>query len=184
MCCSRPRPPGVAFFFTMSPNPADLMPIGRLTRPHGVRGELALHLTTRHAPALDDVDEVFLGAHYERRAVLDARWHKTMWLVRLERCPDRNAAEALRGQTVWVARATYPLPPGQYYPDQILACDVITDTGEALGQVTDILETGANDVYVVTGAAGEVLLPVIPQVILAVDVPAKRITVHLLEGLR
>ncbi len=165
-------------------NPADLMPIGRLTRPHGVRGDLTLQMTTRHAPRLDEVDEVYVGATFERRAVLDARWHKGAWLVRFDRCPDRTAAETLRGQTVWVARTTYPLPPGQHYPDQILACEVVTESGEVLGRVTDILETGANDVYVVTGEAGEILLPVIPQVILAVEVPAKRITVHLLEGLR
>jgi 16S rRNA processing protein RimM len=77
-----------------------------------------------------------------------------------------------------------PLPSGRYYQRQIIGLGVVTDEGESLGEVVDILETGANDVYVVQGAQGEILLPAISSVIRQIDLDAGCLTVHLLEGLR
>jgi 16S rRNA processing protein RimM len=81
------------------------------------------------------------------------------------------------------------LPEGEYYYHEILDCEVVTDTGETLGTVTDILSPGANDVWVVTpphtaGKKGQdILLPVIDDVVLDVNIADKRVTVHILDGL-
>ena len=76
-----------------------------------------------------------------------------------------------------------PLEEGEYYLYQLIGVQVETEDGEGLGQVVDVIETGANDVYVVRGPRGEVLLPAIGDVVLDLDLESKRMVVHLLAGL-
>ncbi len=165
--------------------PPDLLPIGRVLRPHGVRGELLLETLTDLPQPLDEVETVYLGEAAEPHPLDGVRLHRGQLLIQLKDCPDRNAAELIRGQLVQIRiEASTPPPPGSYYHHQIVGLSVVTETGEALGEVTEILETGANDVYVVAGPNGELLLPALQSVILKVDLEAKRLTVHLLDGLR
>ncbi len=97
---------------------------------------------------------------------------------------DRNSAEELRGHLVQVrSQEAAPLGPGEYYEHQILGLNVVTTGGEALGRVAEILETGANDVYVVHGPRGEILLPARKEVIQDINLEAGRMTVILLPGL-
>ena len=95
-------------------------------------------------------------------------------------------ARRLAGQ--WLLATVTPspqLPPGEYYHYQLVGLTVVTDLGETLGQVQEILATGSNDVYIVKSEAGaELLLPAIRQVVQDIDLDAGRILVHLLPGLR
>ncbi len=93
-------------------------------------------------------------------------------------------AERLRGEVLWVRADLLPaLPEGVFYHYQILGLQVLTDDGRPLGKVVEILQTGANDVYVVRGEAGETLLPAIQSVILRVAPEEGMLIVHLIEGL-
>jgi 16S rRNA processing protein RimM len=165
-----------------------MLAVGRVVRPHGVRGELLLEVLTEFPQHLGEAETVYVGEaavpHPLRRVRLQRGGQQL--IIQLADCLDRNAAEAYRGQLIQIkAEQAAPLPPGRYYHHQILGLDVITEAGETLGQVTEILETGANDVYVITGPAGEeLLLPALRSVILQIDLEARRMTVHLLEGLR
>ena len=97
---------------------------------------------------------------------------------------DRDRAEELRGRYLRVpGSALAALDEGEYYLFQLMGLAVVTEEGRDLGPVKDILETGANDVYIVDTPTGELLLPAIPDVIKDVDLSAGRITVHLLPGL-
>ena len=162
--------------------------VGRVVRPHGVRGELLLEVLTEFPQHLAEAEVVYVGEAAAPHALRRVRMQrgKQQVIIQLADCLDRNAAETYRGQLIQIkAEQAAPLPPGRYYHHQILGLEVVTDAGEALGQVTEILETGANDVYVVTGPAGEeVLLPALKSVILQIDVEARRMTVHLMDGLR
>jgi 16S rRNA processing protein RimM len=104
----------------------------------------------------------------------------------LEGCEDRDSAEHWREQTIFIRlEEAEPLPEGVYYRWQILGLDVVSDQDEPLGKVEQILETGANDVYLVRDESGnELLLPAIESVILQVDLERGRLLVHLLPGLR
>ncbi len=165
--------------------PPEFLAVGRVLRPHGVRGELLLEALTDSPGPLSGVDTVYLGDAAEPHPLAGARLHRGRLLIRLQDCADRDAAEAFRGQLVQIRIGeAAPPPPGSYYHHQIVGLAVVTDEGEALGEVTEILETGSNDVYVVSGSSGEILLPALTSVILKVDLEAKRMTVHLLEGLR
>lgn len=167
--------------------PVEFLAIGRILRPHGVRGELLLETLTEFPAHLAEVDTVYIGAEAEPapHPLRRARLHQKELLLQLGDCADRDAADAYRGQTVFIRQEqAAPLPPGRYYHHQIIGLAVVSDTGEALGNVAEILETGSADVYVVRGESGELLLPAIKDVILSIDLDAKRLTVHVLEGLR
>lgn len=159
--------------------------MGRVLRPHGVRGELLLESLTDFPQHLAEVDTVYLGDEAAPHPLAAARVHRDQLLLRLADCSDRDSAEQYRGQLVQIeADEAAPLPPGSYYHHQLLGCRVVSDEGEDLGELVDILETGANDVYVVAAPGGELLLPAIQTVILSIDLDARRVTAHLLEGLR
>ncbi len=99
---------------------------------------------------------------------------------------DRDEAEALRDEFVYIGMEdAVPLEEGEYYLFQIEGISVVTEDGSSLGTLTGLIETGANDVYVITEEDGsELLLPAIPEVILQVDIENQVMTVRLMEGLR
>jgi 16S rRNA processing protein RimM len=144
-----------------------------------------MKILTEYPERLSGVDAVYVGPDYRLLHLERIRQHQTGLLVKFRGIADRNAAEELRSQFVYVhIDDAIPLEEGEVYLYQIEGMQVVTDGGEALGRLTDYIETGANDVYVVTTPEGdEVLLPAIPQVIVGLDVENKVMTVHLLEGL-
>lgn len=106
-------------------------------------------------------------------------------LLKLKEVPDRTQAERFRGLFVLVdVEHAIPLEEGEFYLYQLLGLSVQTETGEALGELADVLETGANDVYVVVSPQyGEVLIPVTDETIVKTDVAAGVLVVRLPEGL-
>lgn len=117
-------------------------------------------------------------------AVRSARPHQDVVLMTFEGVDDRNAAEALRDQWLYVPIAdAVPLEEGEYYLFQLVGLAVYDENENNLGQLTEVIETGANNVFVVRGQYGEILLPDIPEVIHAIDFDKGMITVHLLPGL-
>lgn len=157
--------------------------IGKVLRPHGVRGELRLEVHSDHPAHLGEVETIYLGESRRAYRLEAFRMHRGVLLVTLSGIDDRDKADALREALVAVKlKDAVPLKPGEYYHHQILGLAVVTDAGEALGSVAEIIQTGANDVYVVRGPGGEVLLPAIQSVILKIEPP--QMVVHLPEGLR
>jgi 16S rRNA processing protein RimM len=153
-------------------------------KPWGVRGELKLEVLTSFPEKLGRLSHVYLGSKAVPHDVAHFHWHSGELLLLLADVRDRNAAEALRGQLVQIAREdAMPLEEGQFYEHQIIGLSVVTTEGEPLGQVVQVLVTGANDVYVVQGPRGEVLLPARVEVVREIDLDAGTMTVALLPGL-
>ena len=163
--------------------------VGRILRPHGVRGELRVEVITGYPERLGQHAYLYIAPpnHPEavqRYPVENMRWHRELLLLKLGGCDDRNAADELRGMLVQVPlEEAVPLEDGEYYHFQLIGVQVETDRGERLGKVVDVLETGTHDVYIVRGARGEVLLPAVDDVVLELDVDVKRMIVHLLPGM-
>jgi 16S rRNA processing protein RimM len=131
-----------------------------------------------------DTRRLFLGVPPRPYAVRRARVQGGILLLLLEGVETPQAAEALRGQEVLVAAEdAVPLPPGRFYWHQVLGLEVREEGGRLLGAVADIIETGANDVYVVRDEGRELLIPAIRDVVLAIEPEAGRMTVRLLPGL-
>ena len=157
--------------------------VGKVFRPQGIRGELRLEIHTDTPNHLHDVATVYVGEEYQPYSLESFRLHSGVLLISLAEVQDRDQADLLRGLTVAVKiEEAAPLKVGEFYHHQIIGLKVVTDEGEDLGAVTEIITTGANDVYVVRGEK-EVLLPAIKSVILKIEPPTQMV-VHLLEGLR
>jgi 16S rRNA processing protein RimM len=119
-----------------------------------------------------------------RYPVEAVRPHKGVLLIKLGGCDDRDAAEELRGMLVQIPFAeAVPLEEGEYYHFQLEGVDVETDAGEWLGQVAEVLEAGVHDVFLVRGPRGEILLPSVEDVILQLDLEARKMIVHVLPGM-
>ena len=158
-------------------------------RPHGIRGELRVEVVTGYPERLGQHAFFCIGPpnHPEavqRYPVEHMRWHRELLLLKLGGCDDRNAADELRGMLVQIPlEEAVPLEEGEYYHFQLIGVQVETESGEHLGKVVAVLDTGTHDVYVVRGARGEVLLPAVDDVVLELDLDRKQMVVHLLPGM-
>jgi len=159
--------------------------IGRIVAPRGLRGELRLDIETDNPERFGALREVYLGEKRIPFRVLHARLHQGQALLMLDGISSREAAEAWRNTLVYVTMEdAIPLEKGEYYCHQIVGLLAITPEGERLGRVTEVLSTGANDVYVVdTGGGQELLLPAIKQVVIRIDLDAGAMTVCVPDGL-
>ncbi len=156
--------------------------IGQIVAAHSLRGEVKLNPWADDAAIMEGLASVYVAG--KQMQVESLRYHKNCAIVKLQGIDDRTAAERLRGSVVTVDREQLEaLPEGVYYIVDLIGLSVRTEDRE-LGTLTDVLTTGANDVYVVTPPAGkDILLPVIPDVVRSVDLAAGVVHVTLLEGL-
>ena len=160
--------------------------IGQITKPHGVRGEVSVVVLTDFPERFTSMETVLVGDEDEadELQVASVRWNNDRVLMRFEEISDRTMAETLRGLYLLIPiEAAKPLSDGLHYSFQLIGLTVISDEGEQLGVLTDILETGVHDVYVVKGDQGEILLPNTDEVIRSVDLAAQEMHVHLIPGL-
>ena len=158
--------------------------VGRIVAPWGVRGEVKVALETDFPERFKRLKRVYLGEKVTPFVLEGSRLHKGNALLKLGGCDDRDAAEKLRGQLVHIPiEEAMPLGEDEYYVYQIVDLDVWTAEGEYLGRISEVLFTGANDVYVVQGEKGEILIPAVEDVVLEVDLDGGRLTVELMEGL-
>ena len=159
--------------------------VGFLRRPHGVKGEILMDVHTDFPERLKTGMTLYVGDQYQPMVVSSRRPHASGLLVRFRGIKTPEDAGLYRNTWVYVPAANRPsLPEGEYYHHELIGLNVITDEGHELGVLADIIETGANDVYVVRDADGkDVLLPAIPSVILDVKVADRQMRVHLLDGL-
>jgi len=158
--------------------------IGRVAGVFGVRGELKIQIETDFPERFKLLKRVFVCD--EEHTAEQSRLHDQMALLKLQGIDSAAAAARLNGCDVAVAiEDAVALEPGRYYIYEIEGLQVETTDGEALGVVSEVLQTGANDVYVVRSAEGkEILLPAIKQVVKRIDVPNGKMLVELMEGLR
>jgi 16S rRNA processing protein RimM len=161
--------------------------IGRIVRAHGITGEVSVTVLTDFPERFETIEWVYIGNEFEAEAyrLASYRWHKKNVLLSLDGVTNRTEAEQLRGQFVQILlEEAMPLSNGDHYLYQLIGLQVITTQGEELGIVDHILETGANDVYVIIAPdQAEVLLPAIDDVVKSVDLETGRITVELMDGL-
>ncbi|RME80729.1 MAG: 16S rRNA processing protein RimM [Caldilineae bacterium] len=163
---------------------SEFMVVGRIRAPHGVRGELRVEVMTDFMERFAPGSRLFVEREEESRQVEAARPHKDVMLVKLEGLDRRSDVETLRGRYLLVPRGeAMPLPPDEYYEDELVGLRVETAAGEWLGEVVEVWWTDANEVYVLQGPYGEVLLPAIADVVREVDLEARKMIVTLLPGL-
>jgi 16S rRNA processing protein RimM len=158
--------------------------VGRITRVHGVQGEVAVFVISEVPGRFADGATVWLEDG-RTLTVESTRPHKDRLLVRFRGVEDRAQAEALQKALLVVPESSSPeLPQGSWWDHRIVGCALETDTGRVLGTVRDVIHTGANDVWSAINDDGvETLVPVLKDVILSVDMDARRIVVREISGL-
>ena len=152
--------------------PLERVAVGKITRAHGVHGAVLVLPLSDIDERFDPGSALFLGGSGERRlTIVERKGHRDRPLVRFDGVADRTTAETLAGEYLFVdADQTPPLPPGEFWPHQLIGLPVHTTSGLALGELRDVLRTTANDVWVVVDDAGrETLVPALKDVVLGVD---------------
>ena len=165
-----------------SETPPDHIAVGRVLMPHGLRGEVKVEPLTARPEHFAAGRKLWIGA--AAHEIEASRRQKGLLLLKLSDVASVDAAEALRGCLLSLPESELaPLPEGEYYAYQIIGLEVFDGDGARLGKVVGLFPTGSNDVYVVDGPRGELLLPAIDDVIVEVDVAGGRMVVSLMEGM-
>jgi 16S rRNA processing protein RimM len=158
--------------------------VGRITKAHGLRGEVTVQVFSDNPDRFAEGARVYLEDGRELR-VLASRWTGSRLLVVFEGVVDRDAADRLRGRSLVVPRSMLPeLSDGEYWPHELIGCEVVTEAGRSLGRVSDVIENPANDLWAAVDEDGvETLIPAIREVVVDVDLASGRIRVRELPGL-
>ena len=155
----------------------ELFRVGVISNTHGIRGEVKVYPTTDNVRRFDDLKEVILDTGKEQLIlhVTSVKYFKNMVILKFKEFDNINDIIPYKGMDLLVTRENaIPLEEGEYYIADIIGSKVITDEDKILGTLTDVLQTGANDVYVVKTKDGkEVLLPSIEECILDRDIENK-----------
>ena len=164
--------------------------IGKIVKPQGLRGELRVFPTTDDPARFALLEEVFVrppnSETTQKYAIVAARQQKGMVILSLQGVADRTAAEQLVGATLLIPDEwALPLDEDEYYVRDLIGCAAVDEDGAALGTIADVFSTGANDVYIIQPTDSEAfMVPAIKDVVRAVNLTDRRITLHLLAGLR
>lgn len=165
----------------------DLLRIGVVTTTHGLRGEVKVFPTTDDVRRFDDCDEVVLVTKQEKLLlhVERVKYFKNIVIVKFKEFNDINEVERFRKCDIMVTREhAVPLEEGEYFICDIIGASVVEEDGTPVGTVKDVMETGANNVFVIMTEDGkEVLFPSIPDCIKKVDVENKEVVAHIMPGL-
>ena len=163
----------------MTDNATDLIAIGKIVAPHGVRGELRVAVLTEFPERFFKMKEVIVEGK-GNMTITGARAHQEMILLTLSGVNDRDEASALRGRLLQVTRSELTvLPENKFYVFDLIGVDVFDEAGKKIGKLADVLQPGANDVYVIRQTnGGELLLPALRSVVLSVDIAERRMVVR------
>ena len=166
----------------------DWIPVGRVTKTHGLKGELKFY------PSMDDswsasVKQIRLGydnpvEDYAEYHIQSIRGINIPLIIKFEKIDSIEAAGELVGKTLYVLRDQFPdLPEDEYYWFQIEGLRVYDEDGHYYGNIEEIIQTGSNDVYVVRDDEKELLIPMIDSVVKKIDLKSRELIFHPVEGL-
>lgn len=157
---------------------------GKIVTTHGIKGEIKIMPYTDYPELLCEFDRLFLGKNHEEINVERSRVFKNMVIAKLEGYDTPEVAEKLRNKILYMHRDDLELDEDTYFIQDLIGIEVSdADSGFVYGKITDVMQTGANDVYVVQGKDREYLVPAIPEVVITTDIDENTMTIRPLEGL-
>lgn len=165
----------------------ELLQVGVITQTHGIRGEVKVFPTTDDAARFQNLKQVLLDTGKETLSleVENVKFFKQFVILKFKGYDNINDVERYKRCPLLVERSeAVPLEEDEYFITDMIGMQVVTDEGEDFGILKDVLATGANDVYVIDHpSAGEILVPAIKECILEVDIPGRRMKIHVMDGL-
>lgn len=157
--------------------------IRKIVNTVGLKGEVKVYNYSDSIEIYETIESIYVE---DRLTVIEnVRAQKNMVILKLEGADDRNAAEALRGEELYITEDDLPeLPEGQYYVRDLIGMSVTEEDGNLLGHVTDVLQNTAQDIFEVESENGKkLLIPKVDQFVLDIDAEKREITVRLIEGM-
>ena len=166
--------------------PDDLIPIGVFIKPHGIKGELKVKLYNQHSNSLFPNQEIWFKGDdgWVSSAVDTSHINGIQSRIKIEFCLTRNHAEKLRGIKIFVQRRNFPLlAEKDFYLVDLIGFCAISSKGENIGEITDIMENPANDIFVVKDGNIEHFIPIVDEFVQLFDFDNKCVTINVIEGL-
>ena len=172
------------FHIRKGKNVMNRLEVGKIVNTHGLKGEVKIVPWTDYPEVFEEIEEIYLpdGRSFKVKGV---KYQKNNIIVKLEGINYIDEAEKLKGKVITAEREFLgELEEGVYYVADLIGLSVVTEDGETIGKISDVLRTGANDVYEVKReGAKDLLIPVIESVVKDVDIEGGKVVVHLMEGL-
>lgn len=158
---------------------------GKIVTTHGIIGEVKVQPWCDSPQELENIKTLYFDEGKAPIEVQRSRAHKNMVLIKIKGVDSIEQAQALRGKVLWASRNDFNLSENEYFIQDLVGITVVdADDGHTYGTLSDVSETGANDVYHITFADGTVrLVPVIDQVIISTDIDARIMKIRPLKGL-
>lgn len=157
---------------------------GKIVTTHGIKGEVKIMPYCDSAELLAEFDRLFLGKNHDEIIVERARVQKNMVIAKLEGFNTPEEAEKLRNKILFMHRDDLELDDDTYFIQDLIGMEVKDAYSDALyGTIADVMQTGANDVYVVRGEEREYLVPAIADVVISTDLDSNIMTIRPLDGL-
>lgn len=164
-----------------------LLQVGVISSTHGIRGEVKVFPTTDDPDRFRKLKQVILDTGREQKGleIEGVKFFKQFVILKFKGIDNINDIEMYKQRELWIPREEgQDLEEDEYYIADLIGMEVVLEDGSSFGTLTDVMETGANDVYVVENGEGqEILLPAIRECILDVDVEKNVMTIHLMKGL-
>lgn len=161
--------------------------VGVISSTHGVRGEVKVFPTTDDVTRIRQLKKVYLDTGREMLPleIQNVKFFKQFAILKFKGIDNINDIEKYRGKSLMIDREdAVDLDEDEYFIADMIGMKVCTEDGSEFGTLKDVMETGANDVYIIDSLEhGEVLIPAIRECILDVDMDEERMTIHLMEGL-
>ena len=166
----------------------DLLKVGIITNTHGLKGEVKVFPTTDDPRRFLDLDDIILDTGKELKTIKieKVRFFKNMVILKFKGLDHINDVELYRQKDLYVTREqAVPLAENEYFIADLIDLQAVSDEGEELGVIVDVIQTGANDIYVIRKKGmSDLLIPAIKDCIKKIDLENERMEIHLLPGLR
>ena len=178
----------VSYFVERQAAMQDLLQVGAVTSTHGLRGEVKVFPTTDDPKRYKKLKKVFLETQKQQKEleIEKVRFFKNLVILKFQGLDDIADVQTYKGAKLYVTREdAVPLAEDEYFAADLIGLSVISDEKEELGEISNVLQTGANDVYVIRQPdKKELLIPAIKECIQKIDISKGEMIVHLLPGLR
>lgn len=165
----------------------DLLEVGKIVNTHGLRGEVKVVPWTDYPEQFEDIEYAYVKTKdgCERLTLSGVKYQKGNIIVRFKEITDINDAEKYKNRVLYAERGMLgELPDGVYYIADLIGLTVVTDDGREIGKISDVINTGASDIYEVKREGmKDLLIPVTDETVLDVDIDGGSVTVHLIDGL-
>lgn len=165
----------------------DRLEVGKIVNTHGLKGEVKIVTWTDYPEVFEDLEYVFAKKKNEeiKLNLKQIKYQKNNIIAKFSEINSIEEAETFKNCVLTAERDMLgELPEGVYYIADLVGCEVFSDSGEGLGKISDVFNTGANDIYAVSAPQRkDLLIPVTDETVISVDIENKKVIVHLIEGL-